>query len=665
MKRIVAIVMSIVMLLSMVPFVSAAETEQSEVEKDIAAMLFDGKGWDAQSFLDERDKSVIYLIAVDEQGFQFGKTNSAGYGLYLYLYNPSGIQINTSSKNNKVQMAVAFENDQATEFEKFDLKCVSATDDFQYMKFKVVDKKSTIDLLTMQERVAKLQKATSERLYEISGFELMHATATNAKDYLYGSQIRVIGYEEDKGLDGNNVNSKKITYKATQTLQLEPVQCYWRTQTSSLGGGHKNQINAAYFAVPNDVWDRYENINSILCEWYEYTTKPMIVTDDSDLYNGLLAMRGFDTTGFGVYPSHYSLGNGLFYYLGVYRPYAEFDFAYNVFVGQKFNGWEVISVDNLLPMLGWVLWSDEELVLGEECVSAQTVLDYYYENEDLLLLNSWADEGRTAGYNRFEVNWDTKFELKNYASNHGWLETILSYNIFNGGNDVNTKEEYDSFKPMEVFREGDSTTNYLLSQGVDYGIVADKHFLNDEAQAEDFVEYVKEAIANDCTVVMFRYAETDYFSETIKDVYPKIEGHAIMAQQTIFLDFDIIELKFTDASQNLVTIAVVSDPEDVVGGIQTPETSTDSDLVVDKYKKMLEDWWKQFSDTLGQIGYWVGIVLLILIIIALIPLGISVVNMLINAISKLGSGDKSQNEYRRSRQSRWKSNSWSRRNRRK
>ncbi len=74
--------------------------------------------------------------------------------------------------------------------------------------------------------------------------------------------------------------------------------------------------------------------------------------------------------------------------------------------------------------------------------------------------------------------------------------------------------------------------------------------------------------------MLLRFAVTDYYSENTNRVYgedEELSEGAIISQQTMFGDFDIIELTFSDAYFNKVTIPVVSTSTDIVGPTEEPE----------------------------------------------------------------------------------------------
>ena len=101
---------------------------------------------------------------------------------------------------------------------------------------------------------------------------------------------------------------------------------------------------------------------------------------------------------------------------------------------------------------------------------------------------------------------------------------------------------------------------------------------------------------------MFRYATSDYYAAPVDIIELKggflwsdkhTSGEAYRAWESVFLDFDIIQLSF-QRDGDWTVIPVVSSPIDVVNGI-TPPVDMNDDL----------EWWKIL----------LGIILLILLTI--------------------------------------------------
>ncbi|MBE6660572.1 MAG: hypothetical protein E7605_04125 [Ruminococcaceae bacterium] len=657
-KRIVAAFMLLAMLVAMIPSAFAAdETAQSVVLRDLKSMTFDGEPWSIEDYPVKTSDVGCYCIAVDEVGFR-KDGNLNNYAFYIYVYNPSGQEIVSTSASNRVQMAVAWNDDGSpSEYEKFKMTLISVSSEAGYenvfYKFRVEDRVCIYDGLTMKQR---LLQNKSRREYDVSGFELLMKQSNEIKDHAVGCNVIVRGYDAGCG-DGNAESTKEIRYVAQQTLTLEVQQAYWRTQSSSKGVNHKHQINSAYFSIPNEVWDQYKELYSIKCEWEEHHTTPMIVTDDHELYETLMNARGIPINSMEGFPSMYSNLQGPFTVMRPVLPgsltnvpytYTTCNYAFNP---QSTTATLNLEMQKQLLYLTWVFESKAEIELGKESVSAQEVLDFYNKygssilSERNLLLDE-VDEGREDFQNGMTIYFDTTFDLSNYKSTHNWLQKIIDYNPINGGLSlkgfaVDTDEVYPTFIPIDVFEKGDTDVREMCDGQYTNEYIAETYFFNDTNQAVKFLKFVNDSMANNETVVLFRYASTDYFSESLT-VYPEIEGHAYIATQTFFKNFDVIQLQFKAEDMSISTVAVVSDPSHGIGGIQGPTTSTDPDLV----KGQNEKEWEEILESLKKILKWLVI---ILVVSALTPLVIMAVNMLLNLFTGESSGNGRTNYSRRRR----------------
>ena len=91
-------------------------------------------------------------------------------------------------------------------------------------------------------------------------------------------------------------------------------------------------------------------------------------------------------------------------------------------------------------------------------------------------------------------------------------------------------------------------------------------------------ETYTKATENDEVVILFRFATSDYFSQAATIIEPgagflgadkKYENQAYIASESVFFDFDIIQLTFNKEGIYTV-IPVVADPIDAIGGITPP-----------------------------------------------------------------------------------------------
>ena len=230
------------------------------------------------------------------------------YGLYVYVYNPQGLNISTNSKSNKIQMAVSYDSEgNPNDYAKFDLLFLSKSEDSNYKnlfyKFKVVDRE--INGTTFKDRVN-----SNERRYDVSGIELVTYGANNATEYPVNGTYKFTGYAAGYGPDAGAKSTLESSVEYLETITLDVKHTFYRTQTSSKGAGYQNQLDTVYFAVPQRFFDAYGKLQRIKAEWYEYKTKDIVVTSNQEFYDKAYPWIGrqtgdFDQFGIGHYAFRY------------------------------------------------------------------------------------------------------------------------------------------------------------------------------------------------------------------------------------------------------------------------------------------------------------------------------------------------------------------------
>ena len=113
-----------------------------------------------------------------------------------------------------------------------------------------------------------------------------------------------------------------------------------------------------------------------------------------------------------------------------------------------------------------------------------------------------------------------------------------------------------------------------------------------------------------CTTYLFRYQISDYISQEAtllqkrkvlgQEDWEKVDTNAYFFQQTVNLDFDIIDVTFSNGSVNTV-IPIVSDPIDIVPDA-TPPVITQSDK---------DPWWLK----------WLKIAIVVIFVVVIVIIG--------------------------------------------
>lgn len=556
-----------------------------------------------------------------EYCYSFDEKNRGNYSLYLYLYNPSLIELDVSSYDNKIQLAVGYDSEgKPNNYEKFSLKFCSVSDgDYKrlFYKFKVQDHRSSHDQKTIAERVN-----SNARRYDISGVELLTNDSYLAVDYPVNKSYTYTGYAVGYGIDGNNVESTlNCNVEKLSTIKLNVEHTYFRTETSSKGADWKNQIDTVYFAVHNDYFKNDANLQRIKAEWYEYKTKPIIVTSNDEFYNKALPFRGEDASNlldlnwhlisyefFGQnwhwnYMQSSGIAKAYLYYLLLCANIENYD-PYSDNIDNEFKNklYEYILTYTKTYQNGRV-------PIKNGSISADLFESDIDDNRKVDNVAGKIQQGYS--YYDFDADLDIKYLSSWQSTNPTFWDNWKEYGLWDTLWGNIPQEETIDLSPIVIFNYED------LKLGDDELIK--KYFIN----AKDLVTfrtYARTAQSNNEKVILFRFATSDYYNLSVsifRKAIPFVQnekefkGQAYLAQQSVFFNFDIIQLTFKQGDTYTV-IPAVSSPIDIVNDPTPP-----SDIKPDN---KISEWFKK-------------ILTLILIVIAVVII-IKVIIWIVNAIPK-------------------------------
>ncbi len=591
------------------------------------------------------NKSLDTFIAQNfvEYCYSFDEKNRGNYSLYLYLYNPSLIELDTTSYDNKIQLAVGYDSEgKPNNYEKFNLTFCSVSDgDYKrlFYKFKVQDHRSSHDQKTIAERVN-----SNARQYDITGVELLTNGQYLSVDYPINKSYTYTGYAVGYGIDGNNVESTlNCNVEKLSTIKLNVEHTFFRTETSSKGADWKNQIDTVYFAVHNDYFKNDANLQRIKAEWYEYKTKPIIVTENEEFFNAIFPFRGQQI---GSYEKALGIYNHLFKSTSYNKDVLDYGFG----TGWTLNGYGIypnyelvwnVPTDTLTEKYMTILYYALKCKNIENYDPYSDKIDNEFKNElykYILTYTKTYNNGRLPIKNGnisadlFESDIDDNRKVDNVA---GKIQQGYSFYDFDADLDIKhlnswqstnptfwdnwkeyglwdtlwgniPQEETIDLSPIVIFNYDD------LKLGDDELIK--KYFINVK-DIGTFRTYARTAQSNNEKVVLFRFATSDYFvqeayiSKGIMGVQTKHQAY--LAQQSVFFNFDIIQLTFKQGDTYTV-IPVVSSPIDIVNDPTPPSDIKPDNKISEWFKKILT---------------WILIIVALMIII-------KVIIWIVNAIPK-------------------------------
>lgn len=557
--RMMAAVMFMLLLLSCFtpPVTVAEESGYAKIRENYenTDVMGDLEGVDLTKY---QGLKTVSVISFNEFGYMPG--DMSGYGLYIYVYNDTGNQI-VNYNLNRVQLSA-----DGSSYNKYRVTILDNTDDFTVYKLRVEDAASIGSAVNAEERT-----------YHISGIELI-TTTTGLTDYAVSS---IYKYTGTPALEDGAESTLSCTVEQQDTVLitgLEDRQTVYRTDMDNPNMQSHNQINSVYFAVDNYFISTYGMLQSIEAEWWEYRTNPIVVTNNEEFYYAVTPFL------------HKDIGNhncDLDFYLTqkAHPNPDDIEWVYNMNDEHE----NVICNSRLDWLLKTTTWGSNL----ENYVVENSLLEEFrfsYEQSQIAsfsekdhgysyctdLFNTEVGEGRTAGYNRkvFDsTDPNDMIDFKEYDPNYrGWDEFK---NIFGWEDDFD--EVLTDVSPIVLIDS--SNSDYYLSGSNEE--IANKMLIAEEDVA-NFKQYASNAVKNDETVVLFRFANTEYYAEeafvakysdhTVHAfyTYKDYEESTFTAQQNVFLNFDIMTLGFYNG-EKMSIIPVVSSPIDIISDVVGPK----------------------------------------------------------------------------------------------
>jgi len=632
--------------------------DETNVLDDLTSSSVNGEPFDIKDY-PYNENSDIQVISFIEYCYSYRANLRDNYGLYIYVYNPKGLNISTSEKQNKIQMATSYDSEgKPNDYEKFSLQFLSKVESGDYKnlfyKFKVIDHK--VNGMFFHERVNSI-----ERRYDVSGIELTTYGDYNATDYYVGATYLFTGYVEGYGPDENSKSTLSCSTNVLETVELSVKHTFYRSKTSSLGVGHQNQLDTVYFSVPKRLIDEYGRLQRIKAEWFEYKTKEILVTSNSDFYNKAKEYIGKPVSTsspneFGMYPYNesvgYSLGlnagdagggmnmakwgwnlgegflhvpTNILYYMFLVDNISSYDpYASNVDIGG------VESND----LYEWIKKYNTSYDFGTLPIKNGTISADLFESDIDESRKMDTEHGKIQmGYSYYDFDADVDLQvLSSWSSTSpSFWENWVNFGLgaaFTGG----PEEESKTVAPIQILKSSDLVgSNAQIAENLMIN-VNDVDSIKSEYNDAVTINGVND---EEKVVVLFRFATSDYYSEEVdimvldggflwNDKY--IKGEAYIAQESVFFDFDIIQLTFNKDGTYTV-IPVVSSPIDVVDDITPPVYVSDG-----------LEWWQILLIVLAVILLiiilWPILPYIINALIWLICLPFKLIGMIFKAINK-------------------------------
>ena len=574
----------------------------------------------------------VDIISFVEYSYSNQSYLSEYYGLYIYVYNPTGKDITITNDKNFVNALVGFDENGTEIYDSVNLEYLDKTSDNLIYKFKL---SRSSDFLKMAREYAIDHEG--KRLYKFIDLEIKHGkdivNADISKEYVWS------GFAAYCGDDSSAVSTLECTDFGARTIALKVMSTNYRFAEKnvkdiydfgSVSGAYsyiQDELNSVFFTIPDEYFEDLGNLYKVKAEWYEYRTNYMYVTSDKDAYSVLWNMRNVRINEFGQKIDE----NGVIIDSSVqsyHRVYFDEKYAYldmngskSIFFGQAFNpkcrddidddgffqfdgsqqftlGYYTSSQSSWRyeSKLDWLFYVEDSLLNPTDyCVSKDRVKAYMidYTNDfpnqerirdkyaadlfadsiDADRIQFLEDPSAKSGYVNMEFCVDDEFKFTDLDKSQ------TAWNKFWFG----TKYEDVPYSPIVVISEGDL---YYTAEEF-----SEMYYVNPN-DAADIIAESKRAYSKGEVPVLLRFAVTDYYTSEARFDYAEdgveakfsmSERDGYVAQETMFFDFDVLSLTFqSEDGYNEVAIGVVAAPIDIINGLTPP-----SSLVED------EEWWQK------------------------------------------------------------------------
>ena len=185
------------------------------------------------------------------------------------------------------------------------------------------------------------------------------------------------------------------------------------------------------------------------------------------------------------------------------------------------------------------------------------------------LFEDSVDSGRIRGEQQQTIYADRLLNLETFGDTHDWFTTLFNF----GFSGIDAYEDLKEIAPIYKVTASDILATKTVSE------IASSLYVTENDVEKIRLAY-NEAVLQDEMLFLFRFAATDYYAEDITHFFKdgeQIDCNGYIAQETVFLGFDVISLTFFDDGISTV-IPVASSPIDIIDDITNPNVPGERDF---------------------------------------------------------------------------------------
>ena len=642
MKRILCIVFSALMLLSVFTvFASAESAPEPAVMKELKQLQIDGVSFEqvmGTKFPVNKIDDGLYVITCVEKGFT-SSSNSTGFEMYFYIYNPSCVEIQNDVINS-IQIGIG-ENCSYQNF--YALKTYSVSADKRFIKMGLTTNNVFSPYLTLCTR----QENNNRRVYNVTNLRL--STANGIVNTAVGKVFFFEGYEAKDDAP----STLKSYWKEMDVLEVELHTTNWVSPNAGLRVDGTTEasvydhyeIHTVYFRVPREYWETYEHLYSIRATYDRVHLTPIIITRENDkdfsdeegqaTKEAILKGQTIVEDGnLDVYDLSWQ--NKLVWHLEQYdrNLYTESshlkDLADELILSGMASGALPLEViyHNSLAYYFATLSSDFEYTNGaslqKAAVSSAQLKEYFYERYNNpyysnSLLYSEYDSKQNLDLDGTQFFAEGIYAMKDYQeilnTKSDWAQWWTKWVT------EDDSPLYDRFADeVEHISVVKNPSRYVSAS-----VAADDANLLfiSEADAGEFSQVCKEAAAEGDYVVLLRIGFEDYRCSPVRDSWELSFDNgpyvACAVDKWVYLNINVAELIFSNNGE-FHTVPVASNTVDSFGNLDVfgdPMINGPADIV-DEVFDHWGDFWEDFSNFLLWIGVAIAVFIVLLIVFKLL-----------------------------------------------
>lgn len=606
-----------------------AAFEERNVLDDLTGGTVGGKKFSLADYPHNSDGKP-QIISFTEFCYSYYAEKQGDYGLYVYVYNPQDIAFDTQTSRNQIQLTYGSKASYAKYPLIFCNYSTQAGYEGRFYKFRVqfTDSQQSDILQTVK---------LDARVYKVSGIELSYKGTVT--DYPCAQSYTYTGFAEGYGSELATSDTLSCRVNGFEKyLTLDVRSTYYRPEgTNGKNDYTQDSLHSVYFAIPRGVVSEYGKMTAVHATWLDATLAPVLVTGSKEAYDAILPYLGqnIGTHTDGLKHAYAGSANYTVTSRAGSTALYGWDCAYTFNLPSswsKLGGTVVNKTAREVSPLYWLAYAGEGTdsadgyVLSSEEI--ETKLKEYtlkYGGElvndrySRVLFDTVADD-----FTEVNIRADEEYSLTNEVLGSSWWDKLWG---------ITYPSTFDGIKAIYEVTDADfkddekATCDGLLLAERDYA--GFKEFY-DANKAEN-------------VVYLFRYQVTDFISSEATHFVPESglgekigawnteDTNAYFMQETVNLDFDIIDVTCTKDNVETVLPVVSSPIDNIPDGTPPVHTTSDARLA----------WWQILLAALA-------LILVVWLLLKFAPVLVFAVGKLITLPFKaLSSANKKAKERRK------------------